>query len=73
MRYPGLIPIWFFVGCLLLIYGTMILIAGVYQLFSPPEMPIVMAKLHAGIWWGAILIVLGAVYFFHFAPWKHRT
>jgi hypothetical protein len=73
MRYPGLIPIWFFVGCLMLVYGAMILAVSVYQLIAPPEVPVAMAKLHAGIWWGAILIGLGAIYFFHFGPWKHKT
>jgi hypothetical protein len=73
MRYPGLIPIWFFIGCLLLMYGVMILGASVYQLVSPPEHPVVLAKLHAGIWWGALLILLGAVYFFHFGPWKRKS
>ena len=73
MRELGSVPIWFFVGALLLIYGVLILGAGLYELVKPPEHPLILANLHAGIWWGAILIVLGAIYFFHFAPWKHKA
>jgi len=73
MRDLGLIPIWFFVGALLLIYGVLILGAGLYELVQPPEHPLILANLHAGIWWGLLLIALGAVYFFHFAPWRHKA
>ena len=27
---------------------------------------------HAAIWWGVLLIVLGAVYLFHFRPGRNR-
>jgi hypothetical protein len=69
----GLISIWFFVGAILLVYGVLILGAGVYELIQPPEHPVVMADLHAGIWWGALLILLGTFYCLRFAPWRHRS
>jgi len=72
-HYRGLISIWFFVGSLLLIYGVLILGAGLYELVRPPQHPVVLASLHAGIWWGLLLIVLGAIYFFHFFPWRHKS
>ena len=50
MHRSGMISIWFFIGVLLLIYGILILGAGLYGLAHPPE--VVLAKLHAGIWWG---------------------
>ena len=37
MHRPGMISIWFFIGALLLIYGVLILGAGLYDLASPPE------------------------------------
>ena len=70
MHRPGMVSIWFFVGVLLLIYGVLILGAGLYEKAVPPEHPVVLAELHAGIWWGALLIVLGAFYSFRFSPWK---
>ena len=62
------ISIWFFIGMLLLIYGVLITGAGIYDLFFPPENPVHMAHLHAAIWWGGLLLVLGLVYTIRFSP-----
>ena len=72
MHRPGMISIWFFIGTLLLAYGVLIFGAGLYELVSPPEHPVVLANLHAGIWWGALLIALGTVYTLKFKPGKGR-
>jgi hypothetical protein len=63
-----MISIWFFIGALLLIYGVLILGAGLYDLAAPSEHPVALANLHAGIWWGALLILLGGFYSIHFRP-----
>ena len=55
-----IIPVWFFVGVLLLVYGIMILISGLVEWSHPPD--IVLAELHAPVWWGGLLTVLGATY-----------
>jgi FtsH-binding integral membrane protein len=68
MHRVGMISIWFFIGALLLIYGVLILGAGLYELAAPPKHPVVLAGLHAAIWWGALLIALGAVYSLRFSP-----
>jgi hypothetical protein len=60
------IPIWFFIGALLAAYGVLILGAGVYGLFHPPR--VALANLHAGIWWGALLVVVGFGYVRAFRP-----
>lgn len=70
MHRPGMLSIWFFIGVLLLAYGVLICGAGLYELSSPPEHPVVHAELHAGIWWGALLLVLGGIYTFRFRPSK---
>jgi hypothetical protein len=72
MHRPGMVSIWFFVGALLLIYGVLILGAGLYEIAVPPEHPVVLANLHAGIWWGALLIILGVFYSFRFSPWRGK-
>jgi len=73
MHRPGMISIWFFIGALLLVYGILICGAGIYDLVSPPEHPTIeLAGLHAGVWWGALLIVLGAIYTIKFAPGKGK-
>jgi hypothetical protein len=68
----GLISIWFFIGVLVLIYGILIMGAGVYELYNPSPTPVVLHELHAGIWWGALLILLGSLYTYHFAPWRKQ-
>ena len=70
MHRPGLISIWFFIGALLLIYGVLILGAGLYSLSAPESNDVVLGNLHAGLWWGILLIVLGLFYTLRFAPWK---
>jgi hypothetical protein len=60
------IPIWFFIGALLAVYGVLILGAGIYGLFHPPR--VALANLHAGIWWGALLVVIGLGYVRAFRP-----
>ena len=60
------IPIWFFIGALLAVYGVLILGAGVYGLFHPPR--VALADLHAGIWWGALLLAIGLSYVRAFRP-----
>ena len=66
MHSAGMISIWFFIGLLLVIYGVLILGAGLYGLSHPPN--VVRADLHAGIWWGALLLILGTVYTVRFRP-----
>ncbi|MBI5086921.1 MAG: hypothetical protein HZB13_20275 [Acidobacteria bacterium] len=64
------ISIWFFTGALLLVYGLMILGAGIFSLSHPPERPVVLAGMHIDIWWGALLTIIGGVYCWKFAPGK---
>ena len=64
--------IWFFIGLILTIYGVLILGASLHDFWVPPEHTVVLANLHAGIWWGALLIVLGLIYTLVFAPWRRR-
>jgi hypothetical protein len=64
----GSLSIWFFIGVLLTAYGLLITGAGVYDLVSPPQNPVVLANLHAPIWWGAVLLVIGLFYFIRFFP-----
>jgi len=63
-----IIQVWFFVGFLLLVYGVMIFVSGLVEWSNPPDT--VLANLHAPVWWGALLIVLGGVYCVVFRPSK---
>jgi hypothetical protein len=67
------ISIWFFIGALLLVYGVLIFGAGLYGLAVPPERTVVLSQLHAGIWWGVLLIVLGGIYTYTFFPGRGKN
>lgn len=57
------LSIWFFVGFLLTIYGIIILIANIPALSPSVNNPhTVLAALHAGIWWGILLLSLGILF-----------
>ena len=67
------IPIWFFIGALLALYGVLIFGTGVYGLFDPPNPPKVeLAHLHVDVWWGLLMIALGAFYCVRFHPFRRR-
>ena len=64
------IPIWFFIGGILAVYGVLILGSGLFGLVWPPQRPVKLSFLHADIWWGALLTVVGAFYVWKYWPWK---
>jgi hypothetical protein len=67
------ISIWFFIGSLLLLYGVIIFIANVMETFAPSlQRTVVLGELHFGVWWGAILTIVGLIYFIGFRPWKKK-
>jgi hypothetical protein len=68
MHSEGSISIWFFIGLSLLGNGLLILGAGLYELVHLPLEPVVLFSLHANVWWGALLVLAGAVYCLHFRP-----
>jgi len=72
MRRGGGISIWFFIGISLLVNGLLILGSGIYEFVHPPEVPVVLFPLHASIWWGAILAIIGGVYCVNCLPGKGR-
>jgi hypothetical protein len=68
---PRAIKIWFFVGLLFTAYGVLILGAGVYGLFVPPQ--VAMQHLHLSLWWGALLLAIGVFYTVRFRPGRDAS
>jgi hypothetical protein len=64
------ISIWFFIGVLLTLYGVTILSYGIWEFVTGTVPNVVLANLHAPIWWGAIMLVLGLFYSVRFRPDK---
>ena len=69
--HEGGISIWFFIGIALVVNGALITGAGVYESLYPPANPVVLFNLHASIWWGAVLFLVGCIYTVKFAPRSH--
>jgi asparagine N-glycosylation enzyme membrane subunit Stt3 len=63
-----IIPVWFFVGVILFLYGLLILGSGIYQVSHPPAT--VLAHLRPALWWGALLAIIGVIYIYLFRPRK---
>jgi hypothetical protein len=69
-HHHHILPVWFFVGALLLIYGIIILTIGIRE-FSHP-VSVVLAGDHFSLWGGLLLIVLGGFYSVRFRPRRKR-
>lgn len=64
------VSIWFFIGVLLTAYGVLITGAGLYGLAHPPAVKL--AELHAGLWWGLLLVAIGGAYTYTFLPTRRK-
>ncbi|HEY1804215.1 MAG TPA: hypothetical protein VGG45_07010 [Terracidiphilus sp.] len=64
------ISIWFFIGVLLTVYGALIFGDGLVELATGQLANVVLANLHAPVWWGGLLTVLGLFYLIKFRPGK---
>jgi len=64
----GEIPIWFFVGILLTAYGALIGGYGAYEVMTGHVAHVALARLHAPLWWGGFLFVIGVLYCVKFKP-----
>jgi len=73
MHHEGGVSIWFFIGISLLVNGVLICGAGVWEVFHPPANPVVLFNLHASVWWGGLLLVVGLLYTIFFVPGRKRA
>ena len=71
MSSGGHSSIWFFIGVLLTVYGAMILGYGLYELATGHVANVVLANLHAPVWWGGGMLVLGLFYGIRFRPGRN--
>lgn len=68
------VSIWFFIGSLLTVYGVIIFVVSIPALISQTSGPhVVLARLHAGVWWGILLVLLGLMYVIIFWPGRKKT
>ena len=62
--------IWFFCGVMLLAYGLIICVTGLFEMSHPLVNPPALAGLNAPVWWGALLAIAGLAYTIKFFPRK---
>ncbi|HEV2350886.1 MAG TPA: hypothetical protein VG028_13685 [Terriglobia bacterium] len=60
-----MLPVWFFIGAILLIYGVLIVSQGILEYSDPP-----VANYHAPVWWGVVMVIVGGIFFQRFYPRK---
>ena len=56
--------IWYLVGLLLIAIGVVITASGIYHFIDPPATPPVLFSLHPDLWWGLVMMIAGAIFFF---------
>jgi hypothetical protein len=66
------VSIWFFNGVMLTIYGLMIGGYGLYEVISGHTPHVVLAYLHAPLWWGGGLLAIGLFYCVRFMPGREK-
>ncbi len=69
--HSGHISIWFFIGVLLSVYGAMIFGYGLYELATNQLANVVLANLHAPVWWGGSMLLVGLFYGIRFRPGRN--
>src|SRR5215470_17691487 len=72
MKSGSHLSIWFFTGICLGVNGLLIFITGMYEIANPPANKVALYDLHANVWWGGFLLVLGLVYSLRFSPAQER-
>lgn len=60
--YQRMKPIWYFVGLILVSMGAIINLSGLYDLFRNAGQEKVLGYLHTNIWWGELMVVVGALF-----------
>jgi hypothetical protein len=68
MEQEKQIPIWFFIGLVLAVYGLLIVGSGIYGWLNPPDRKVALWEYHADIWWGTVLLILGLCYVAKYRP-----
>ncbi len=55
--------IWYFVGLVLLVLGGLVFLSGLSTLAFHVKHETSLAHLHPDLWWGAIMVVAGIIFF----------
>jgi hypothetical protein len=69
-----MLPVWFFIGILLSVYGAIILVTSLteWARHTTATQAAVLARLHPGVWGGVVLLVVGGFYALRYRPRRSR-
>lgn len=73
MKSGSHLSIWFFTGLCLGVNGALILATGIYEILYPPADKVVLYGLHANVWWGAFLLIVGLYFSLRHSPARERA
>jgi hypothetical protein len=73
MKSGSHLSIWFFTGICLGVNGLLIFVRGIYEIANPPLNQVVLYDLHANVWWGGFLLILGLFFSLRFSPARERA
>lgn len=62
MKEDKMLSVWAWVGIVLLTYGLIIFISGLYYIAHPP-LNVVLSYLNPSFWWGIIMLAGGGIMF----------
>jgi len=73
-----MLPVWFFIGVLLTIYGVIILITSIVDWSRASQAALAQnapwgAQYHPGLWGGILLLLIGGLYVLKFRPRSGRS
>ena len=72
MKSGSHLSIWFFTGLCLGVNGVLIFATGIYEIMYPPAQKVVLSDLHANVWWGGFLLIMGLIFSLRFSPAQER-
>jgi len=56
-----MLPLWFWIGLILTIYGLLIFSTGIYHIYAPSR-GTKLAEINPSLWWGTIMLLSGIIF-----------
>jgi hypothetical protein len=70
MSREHMLPVWFFIGILISVYGIIIFFTALIDWSQPSAA--VLSQLHPGFWGGIVLMLIGGFYVLRFRPRRKK-
>jgi Na+/H+-translocating membrane pyrophosphatase len=54
--------IWFLIGLVMSAIGFITVLAGIFSVNASENQDVRLSNLHANIWWGVLILIIGLIY-----------